>query len=421
PSSSHHSHPSPPPTPTSPSRKHSRVGNTIHLTDVAKRIRTSKRLVVVCGAGISTSASIPDFRSSAGLFSASTSAKDLFHVKCLSSPALLPLHHELINTLSALSAAATPTPFHAFLKHAHEEGRLKRCFTQNIDGLERKAGLEVGIGSSSTCIPLHGQLDSLTCTLCPALLPLSTFLPLPLSPTPIACPTCSLEASLRLALSERARPTGTLRANIVLYGEEHPQGERIGHVIEKDIRSTVDLLLVAGTSLLIPGVKKLVKDISRSIRRNESHPRGIRTVLLNEQLPKGEWKNVFDVWVKGDIQDFVVDYLATPSIPTSTPRKSAQTQTKPTSPPGSSDFSTPRKHKAATVFPPTPRPTPPFSQAKRQREREPDTTPTKPPSKRQRVTLPPASPSPPTHTYETKTESQSETGDNPFKRASRCM
>ena len=55
---------------------------------VASRIRSARRVVVVCGAGISTAAAIPDFRSAEGLFGGGrgkgkTKVKELFHVNCL--------------------------------------------------------------------------------------------------------------------------------------------------------------------------------------------------------------------------------------------------------------------------------------------------------------------------------------------------
>lgn len=55
------------------------------LEDVVRRVRGARRIVAVAGAGVSTAAAIPDFRSSKGLFSGSkgTGVKDLFHVKSL--------------------------------------------------------------------------------------------------------------------------------------------------------------------------------------------------------------------------------------------------------------------------------------------------------------------------------------------------
>ena len=57
---------------------------------MVESIRSACRIAVICGAGISTAASIPDFRSAEGLFSSrgqvkgKAKAHDLFHVKCLS-------------------------------------------------------------------------------------------------------------------------------------------------------------------------------------------------------------------------------------------------------------------------------------------------------------------------------------------------
>lgn len=89
------------------------------LRQVVTRLRTAKRIVVVSGesypfdlflnsivltyacavgAGVSTAAAIPDFRSASGLFSGKTkgghSVKDLFHVRCL---AVSPIHRHFEN------------------------------------------------------------------------------------------------------------------------------------------------------------------------------------------------------------------------------------------------------------------------------------------------------------------------------------
>jgi NAD-dependent SIR2 family protein deacetylase len=248
----------------------------------------------------------------------------------------------LLNELASLSDSAEPSAFHHLLARLDRDGRLLRCYTQNIDGLESKAGLEVGIppkpapsprkksaGPSPPrqltprCIPLHGQLGQLVCTLCSSTVPLTDHLPLP--PRAIVCPTCDLSCSIRHALSERSRKVGTLRASVVLYGEEHPQGEMIGTVVERDLRGTgpkdgkegqVDLLLVAGTSLSIPGVKRIVKEMARSLHsRPTASARVPSTVLVNSEMPKGtEWPSVFDTFVEGDIQDFVQQYYENPAF-----------------------------------------------------------------------------------------------------------
>ena len=58
------------------------------LRNVVHQFKAAKRIVVICGAGMSTSSGIPDFRSSKGLFSSDTGkgkgkVQDLFHVRSL--------------------------------------------------------------------------------------------------------------------------------------------------------------------------------------------------------------------------------------------------------------------------------------------------------------------------------------------------
>ncbi|WWC63166.1 uncharacterized protein I303_105766 [Kwoniella dejecticola CBS 10117] len=391
------------------------------LTTILQCLKDSKRIVVVSGAGVSTAANIPDFRSSSGLFSdrradkgkgkaREVDPKDLFHVKALSSPSSLDAHHALINTLASLSDCASPTPFHQYIASLSRDGRLLRCYTQNIDALESKAGLRLGIPSSPSpklkskskstsrnislktqyadfespslehlldpslldttpkspprheaevqAVPLHGLLTHLRCTLCHTKVPMSDYLPLP--PHPVPCPSCKFHAELRDALYERRRSSGMLRADVVLYGEEHPQGEVIGQQVEKDLK-VVDCLLVVGTTLSVPGVKRIVKEMSKKLHHTTSASRGKgigkgkrkgKVILINSEYPKGHWEGVFDYWISGDIQEITTRYLANPDyleqqepVRTTTPRQSKE-----------KDPSTPRKNKKTngTVFPPTP-------------------------------------------------------------------
>ncbi|WWD18963.1 hypothetical protein CI109_103420 [Kwoniella shandongensis] len=383
------------------------------LRSVVSSLRTAKRVVAVSGAGVSTSADIPDFRSASGLFNDSSpgkgkgkertsgySTKDLFHVKCLSNHTLLASHHALITSLASLAFSARPTAFHSYLSTLDDQDRLLRCYTQNIDNLEEKAGLSIGIpplikrasrspkksgtnsdvfnvtqiqtssssadlGSTLTSIspegyrviPLHGLLADLHCPLCSTVAPLLDHLPLP--PTQVPCPTCQLSHTIRSALSERTRRTGYLRPSVVLYGEEHPQGEQIGSQVQKDLKS-VDMLLVAGTSLSIPGVKRIVKEMAKAARSRKVKGKGrskgeilCRTVFVNDEAPsKGsEWEGVFDYWVQGDVQLFISDYLENSEYETTT------TSTTTTTTSVSGTPRTPTKKRKVTeepIFPPTP-------------------------------------------------------------------
>ena len=143
---------------------------------------------------------------------------------------------------------------------------------------------------------------------------------------------------------------------MVLYGEEHPQGELIGSAVERDLKGTgkkgekegkVDLLLVAGTSLSIPGVKRIVKEMARALQSRGSLP---KVIMVNREMPKGkEWDGAFDTFVAGDIQEFAAlcsdpTFTQAPPTPITTPKKRKLS-------------STPKK--VATNNPyPTPSPTP---------------------------------------------------------------
>lgn len=278
-----------------------------------------------------------------------------------------------------MSAAASPTPYHRLLKKIEGQGRLLRCYSQNIDGLEGKAGLSTGLpaqrqpsprksvaGPSTPrkapqiphCIPLHGVLDTLHCNLCSTKCPLQEHLPLP--PGPLVCPTCALDTSLRIALNERTRQAGQLRASVVFYGEEHPSGHLIGSVLERDLRkvSGADLLVVAGTSLVIPGVKRMVKEISKALRTRYSTK--LRSIFINHDPPPAEFDGIFDLWIIGDVQRFVDKWVETQGDLPPTPRKTpkpkgvrvAKTAVTPI---------TPKKSAMAVElgYLPTPGPTPP--------------------------------------------------------------
>ncbi|KAL9937550.1 hypothetical protein V8E36_003959 [Tilletia maclaganii] len=128
----------------------------------------ARRIVVICGAGISVSApaNIPDFRSSSGLFqklkdqhpnAGLTSGKDLFDARLFNSEKTSDLFYTMIAELKEMADQAQPTAFHHFLKRLDVEGRLLRVYTQNIDGLEERAGLTFGLKAS----PAEGSSSGL--------------------------------------------------------------------------------------------------------------------------------------------------------------------------------------------------------------------------------------------------------------------
>ncbi|GAW07804.1 DHS-like NAD FAD-binding domain-containing protein [Lentinula edodes] len=263
-------------------------------------ILKAKRIVVICGAGISVKAGIPDFRSSDGLFQtlkrdnpkdALSSGKDLFDASVFNTEHKTALFCQMIARLSDLSKAAEPTAFHHLLKTLDFNGRLLRVYTQNIDAIESKSGLSFGVPE------FEGKRSK------PRI------------------------ATLQELIGKRARGVGKLRPSVVLYNETHKDGEGVGEAVQKDLiggkgRSGADLLLVVGTSLRVPGTKRMVREFSKAVHSRgstskESTPgsdepvsqqqqQPLKSVYLNLDfpVPTREWEGVFDVWVQGDAQTF---------------------------------------------------------------------------------------------------------------------
>lgn len=281
-----------------------------HLSENAERdlgrlfsaIQQARRIAVVCGAGVSVSspANIPDFRSATGLFrklkekhpqAGLSSGKDLFDARLFASEASTSLFYSMIAELKDMADAAQPTVFHHFLKRLDQQGRLQRVYTQNIDGLEEKAGLSFGLDAGSWAnegglgkrkrlqnagqrqfarsksdsaamissredqenagkplfprtIPLHGTLSTLTCALCTYKLPLTSAateqqareaLEQLRSGEAVWCPRCETTENMRISAGMRPRGVGRMKVDVVLYNGENTSAEHVGACVERDI------------------------------------------------------------------------------------------------------------------------------------------------------------------------------------------
>ncbi|OMH85526.1 NAD-dependent histone deacetylase HST3 [Zancudomyces culisetae] len=115
-----------------------------------RSIEAAKRCIVITGAGISVSSGIPDFRSPDGLFEQLkrkypkevAKGQDLFDASLFRSPRKTQLFYNFMGELKQTVKRAECTPTHTFIKKLDQEGRLLRCYTQNIDNLEKLAGLQ---------------------------------------------------------------------------------------------------------------------------------------------------------------------------------------------------------------------------------------------------------------------------------------
>jgi NAD-dependent histone deacetylase SIR2 len=105
--------------------------------------RRPKRIVVMTGAGISTSAGIPDFRSpDTGLY-ANLARLDLPYAEAVFDISYFRNNPDPFYVLAKelYPGKFYPTISHAFIALLEQKHMLQMLFTQNIDCLERKAGV----------------------------------------------------------------------------------------------------------------------------------------------------------------------------------------------------------------------------------------------------------------------------------------
>ncbi|KAJ1644823.1 NAD-dependent deacetylase hst3 [Coemansia asiatica] len=352
------------------------------LQEVQLAVQACQRCIIITGAGISVSSGIPDFRSPEGLFqqlkqkypNAVTNGKDLFDATLFSDPAMISVFYNFMGELRNLVSQANCTPTHRFIKELEENGKLLRCYTQNIDSLEKRIGLETSFqrpasletddsassptdcssqlseasGAADTekslssealpdsqhsdpvtqsqlkhkrpvsrrrrqttldktftrAVQLHGDLDNVVCTICHTRYPFTEKLAEEFCEgAPPPCPRCKEIEAIRDLVGKRSVASGVLRPDIVLYNEAHPQSEVIGALSEYDLKRRPDLLIVIGTSLKIPGIKRMVKEMSRCVHDCSARAKRAgagKAIFINRDEPPRGWEDVFDIFVSGD-------------------------------------------------------------------------------------------------------------------------
>ena len=264
--------------------------------------------------------------------------KDLFDSVLWKDPVSTSVFYTFIASLrkKIREEVKQTTPTHRFIRTLRDGRKLVRCYTQNIDGLESREDLctdfERGNGARSRftnkaltmppklpvqkgtrnthdggceVVQLHGDLESLRCTFCKktcgweeggreALL---------LSGRAPECLSCTLQDRDRRDRGKRGTKIGTLRPNIVLYGEEHPSADAISKISMHDLGFAPDVLLILGTSLHVHGLKVLVKEFAKSVHARTGKG---KVIFVNLTKPSASvWKDVIDYWVSMDCDQWV--------------------------------------------------------------------------------------------------------------------
>ncbi|KAK1081622.1 Sir2 histone deacetylase Hst2 [Friedmanniomyces endolithicus] len=244
------------------------------LEGLAEYIKAGKasKIVVMTGAGISTSAGIPDFRSpETGLY-ANLARLNLPYAEAVFDISFFKQNPEPFYTLAheLYPGKYRPTITHSFIRLLHDKGLLLKLFTQNIDCLEREAGVP-----DDKIVEAHGSFARQSC---------------------IECKHPYPEDDIRRHIAAKEIPRcheckGLVKPEIVFFGEQLPQA----FFENRMLPAQSDLCIVLGTSLTVQPFASL-PDATRG-----HTPR----VLINKERVGGLGNGTDDVLLLGDCDDGV--------------------------------------------------------------------------------------------------------------------
>lgn len=223
------------------------------LNSIVKYINDGncRNIITLAGAGISTSAGIPDLK---------TPPKGLYYIldkyKLPHPHAIFEVNYFKKNPKPFFKLAKEifygdfkPTSCHYFIKLLHRKGLLLRHYTQNVDCLERLAGLP-----DEKLVEAHGSIHTSHCIECGKLYSMEWTKEYVLNDQIPMCLDCS----------------GLVKPSMVFLGENLPS--KVFEMAKHDFKKC-DLLLVMGTSLTMYPFSFLIH------RVNTTCPR----VLLNSE------------------------------------------------------------------------------------------------------------------------------------------
>ncbi|MDR1521155.1 MAG: RNA polymerase subunit sigma [Planctomycetota bacterium] len=191
--------------------------------ECAAKIRNAKKMAVLTGAGLSTSAGVPDFRGPRGLYV--TRAYDPETVFAIDHFDRDPgPFYAFSRDFLAMLEKISPTPTHRFLARLEADGRDIGIVTQNIDGLHQLAG-------SRRVYPIHGDYRTAHCRRCGK-----------------DCDGDELAARLKASAEVPVCSAcgGTIKPDVVFFGEN------VRNLPEAlSLAAASDLMLVLGSSLAV--------------------------------------------------------------------------------------------------------------------------------------------------------------------------
>lgn len=255
------------------------------IDDAAKLLQERKNIMVITGAGISTSLGIPDFRSkNTGFYSklldmGYSEPEQVFDIQNFDEdPATFyKLAGDIIPDLEKW------TPTHQFIRLLQDKEKLLTNYTQNIDNVESHAGIR-----REKLIQCHGSWATATCRKCKYQVPGESIFDAVRSHKPAECPRCVQEIASQKPGMKRKRSSngskkrrgpgdddsdsdgaydipqpGIMKPDITFFGEALPS-DFFNRMKDHD-REKVDLVIVMGTSMKVAPVSEVPNFLPRDV------------------------------------------------------------------------------------------------------------------------------------------------------------
>ena len=257
------------------------------IEDAVSLLNKSKNIIVLTGAGISTSLGIPDFRSKeTGLYSqlqhlGLSDPQEVFDISLFrEDPSIF---YSVAKDI--LPSANKFSPTHAFIRLLQEKDKLLTNFTQNIDNLEGHAGI-----LPDKLIQCHGSFATASCVECKYKVKGEEIYKDLKAGRVARCDRCirhlrqsrpkgiKRKRSNGALLGKKRRQeyedssdeedfdiavAGVMKPDITFFGEDLPA--TFHHRLANHDRDLVDLVLVIGTSLKVAPVSEVVGFLPASI------------------------------------------------------------------------------------------------------------------------------------------------------------
>lgn len=249
------------------------------IEDAVELIRKSKKILVLSGAGISTSAGLPDFRSRNGIYvQIHAQHPDLHDPK-----SMFDIEYFRENPVPFYQFAKAlypgqykPTIGHQFIKCIEDHNKLLRNYSQNIDTLEKQAGIK-------RVVECHGSFARATCTNCKYSVDGDEIRDDIMNQKIPYCPSCQAKED------GPEDGLGVMKPNIVFFGEQ--LGDDFHSSLETD-KEQADLLIVIGSSLKVKPVALIPKCV----------PAEVPQILINKE-PLDHMG--FDIELLGNCDDII--------------------------------------------------------------------------------------------------------------------